>query len=92
MDPHTIHAKRSFFYLIAANTQAGSPHAKEDLEKWKRIWRIWAFGLEEEAQSLIRKRQPCIQEFLRIFGEELVKLGTEVWKLQTDALFEASFN
>ncbi|KAL7791458.1 hypothetical protein V8C37DRAFT_157518 [Trichoderma ceciliae] len=88
--PKRAHAKRSSFYMIAANIQSNSPHAREAIEAWKLMWRIMTFGSDEERQR-ISGRDMDEQALVDRFGPDLVRLGKGIWEIQAGALEKAPF-
>ncbi|KAJ6114081.1 hypothetical protein N7512_007526 [Penicillium capsulatum] len=91
LKPQEGHAKRSSFYLVATKIQTQHPHAIKTIEKWKHVWQVSTFGSTEELKQLLWKDRHRVEEFLSVFGKELVDLGREIWRVQSDALAKANF-
>lgn len=89
--PTKYHAKRSSFYMIATKIQSHHPEAVLAVEAWKRQWKIATFGTDIEYDEELRTGCLDAEEVLGEFGEELVRLGREVWETQAKALEKAPF-
>ncbi|KAH6611503.1 hypothetical protein Trco_001523 [Trichoderma cornu-damae] len=88
--PRRAHAKRSSFYMIAANIQSNSLHAREAMESWRLMWRVMTFASDEERQR-ISESHVDERVLVEQFGPELVRLGREIWEIQARALEKAPF-
>jgi 23S rRNA U2552 (ribose-2'-O)-methylase RlmE/FtsJ len=89
--PKTAHTKRSSFYMIATKVESQNPEAIEAVKRWKRIWQVATFASDEEYSKVILDEDSSVETLLEDFGPELVKLGKPIWKIQADALADASF-
>lgn len=89
--PRSSHAKRSSFYMVAADVQSRSDKAIRAIDRWKSIWRVATFGSEDEYQEELRKDDLQVEKLIERFGLELVELGRDIWKVQADALKKAPF-
>jgi hypothetical protein len=89
--PTRHHAKRSSFYMIATNIQSQHCEAVLAVERWKRQWKVATFGTDVEYEEELRAECLNAEEVLGEFGMELVRLGREVWGIQTRALEKAPF-
>ncbi|KAK2002782.1 hypothetical protein LX36DRAFT_567487 [Colletotrichum falcatum] len=90
--PGRAHAKRSSFYMIARNVRSQSAEALAAIGSWKEVWRAATFDvLEEKPPGHWRAEGPDPHDVIGDFGDELVRLGTQVWKIQADALEQSTF-
>lgn len=89
--PKAGHAKRSSFYMIATGVQSRHPEAVRSIERWKAIWRAATFGGDDERWEVLSDRELSVEQLLDQFGEELIRLGRGIWKVQADALATAPF-
>ncbi|KAJ5959466.1 uncharacterized protein N7479_006616 [Penicillium vulpinum] len=89
--PERGHAKRSSFYMIASQVQSQHTEALQSVIKWKDIWQAATLGSEDDLHQLIWNEGPSAEDFIANFGDDLVRLGKYVWKVQADALAKAPF-
>ncbi|CAG7980798.1 unnamed protein product [Penicillium salamii] len=89
--PKSGHAKRSSFYMVATGIQSQSDKALRAINRWKRIWRVATFGSDDEYREELRKEDLQVETVIERFGQELVALGNEIWKVQANALKKAPF-
>ncbi|KAI2468018.1 hypothetical protein F4781DRAFT_400104 [Annulohypoxylon bovei var. microspora] len=89
--PTRGHANRSSFYMIAADVRSRHPRAVEAVRGWKAIWKAATLGSDDEYKQAAYPGGAGADELLEAFGSELVSLGTEIWKIQADALEKSSF-
>jgi 23S rRNA U2552 (ribose-2'-O)-methylase RlmE/FtsJ len=89
--PTKHHAKRSSFYMIATKIQSQHREAVLAVEQWKRQWRIATFGTDSECEEEFGMACSEVERMLEEFGEELIRLGREVWATQSSALRKACF-
>ncbi|CAG8140007.1 unnamed protein product [Penicillium salamii] len=89
--PKSGHAKRSSFYMVATGIQSHSDKALRAINRWKRIWRVATFGSDDEYREELRKEDLQVETVVERFGQELVGLGKELWKVQANALKKAPF-
>jgi hypothetical protein len=89
--PKVSHAKRSSFYMIATNIQSQSANAILAVESWKTTWKVATFGTDEDVRKRGQDAALGVSEVLEEFGPELITLGRKVWKVQANALANASF-
>ena len=89
--PVKHHAKRSSFYMVATNVQSRHPEAVLAIQFWKEQWKLATFGSDEEYEEDVLEHWADSEKVIGVFGEELVKLGSEVWNIQAKALSKAPF-
>lgn len=89
--PKRHHAKRSSFYMIATDIQSQHFEALMAVEEWKRQWRVATLGTDEEYVKVFGTARLDVEKLLEGFGDELVRLGREVWSTQATALRKAPF-
>lgn len=85
--PSRAHAARGSFYMVASDIRVSCTEAVEAVERWKTLWRAATFGTEEELDK-IAEDGSTPEELLAGFGDTVVELGTQIWKIQGDALAE----
>ncbi|KAI0880717.1 uncharacterized protein GGS22DRAFT_174593 [Annulohypoxylon maeteangense] len=90
--PQRGHAKRSSFYMVATDIQSRHPKAIQEINNWKKVWKIATFGSDEEYKRGFMNEDLGVDELLENFGSALIKHGTKIWSIQADALEKASFN
>lgn len=83
--PSKAHNTRSSCYMIASGIGVRQPEAIAAVEGWKKVWRRATFGTEEEFKEVMGGNLTA-QELLNEFGDQLIELGMQVWKIQRDAL------
>ena len=91
--PMTCHRARGSFYLIAKNVQPQAPKALAAIDEWKVAWRNATFPQYRDLQDFVEK-ETVDEEVARVlasFGERLITLGEPVWRIQKDALKNASW-
>ena len=85
--PKTAHATRSSFYLVAKDVDTKSPYAVAAMMEWKSEWFAATFGgLEGAGEKAKEPTDTYVMEILRMFGPEIIEMGTPIWKIQADAL------
>ncbi|RYO90572.1 hypothetical protein DL766_007440 [Monosporascus sp. MC13-8B] len=91
--PRIGHAKRSSFYMVAADVRSRGPEALAAIAQWKALWRVATFGSEEEYFAALRESDggTRVEDVLDEFGTEFVSLGRVVWDIQAKALEKAPF-
>lgn len=89
--PSRAHAKRSSFYMVAANVQVEHPEAVKAVESWKQLYKVATFGSEEEYTQLVHKDSSWAERILNDFGPALVQMGRPIWDIQALALANAPF-
>ncbi|KAK6221250.1 hypothetical protein QIS74_04818 [Colletotrichum tabaci] len=89
--PTTGHNKRSSFYMVATDVQSRHPRALRAVARWKGIWEAATFRAEGELLKAMGSGEPGAEELLEEFGEQMVRRGRKVWKIQADALERAPF-
>jgi hypothetical protein len=85
------HATRSSFYAVVKKIQARSTEAIEAIDTWKHHWKAASLGSNIECRKVFAGTRADAQAILDSFGEKFVEMGRNVWKVQADALKEASF-
>ncbi|KAH8673789.1 hypothetical protein BX600DRAFT_509019 [Xylariales sp. PMI_506] len=92
--PARKHGIRSSFYMIAKDVQPQRAAALEAVKNWKHQWFVATFDTRrnvpppDEADDSSNEQ---VQSLVDTFGEELIRLGKPIWKIQADALRRASF-
>ncbi|KAH0441158.1 FtsJ-like methyltransferase family protein [Colletotrichum camelliae] len=89
--PLKSHAKRSSFYMIASKVQSLSAAAAAAIKVWKEVWSVATFDLNGEMKHNWREEEPSAKEVIDEFGDHLIRLGKNVWKIQAEALERATF-
>jgi 23S rRNA U2552 (ribose-2'-O)-methylase RlmE/FtsJ len=84
--PKNCHTTRSSVYLVASDVQPSHPEAIAAVDHWKRMWSVATFGTDEQYQSFGKKDKETVEDILREFGEEFVRLGKRAWAIQAAAL------
>lgn len=93
--PVTAHRSRGSFYLVAKNIQPHHKDAFEAIETWTEAWKNATFRAEAgEGQEVAfpddRNDNTVLGEqvtnVMNEYGERLVKLGENAWKIQTEAI------
>ncbi|KAF4982321.1 hypothetical protein FZEAL_2020 [Fusarium zealandicum] len=85
------HKVRSSFYLVAKNIRSTSTLAEEAITKWKKLYKVATLGTDEEYAKMLQVSGKLAEAALEEFGEKFVALGRPVWKIQANALENASF-
>ncbi|KAL9631193.1 MAG: hypothetical protein Q9164_006021 [Protoblastenia rupestris] len=93
--PLAAHKARSSFYLVAKNIQPHHKDALVGIQDWTKAWKDATFcaltgegredafpGNRNESTALGQQVTKVIDEF----GERLVKLGENTWKIQEEAI------
>ncbi|KAI1396123.1 FtsJ-like methyltransferase-domain-containing protein [Hypoxylon fuscum] len=89
--PKSSHTIRSSFYMVATNVQSNHPEAIRAVESWKATWKAATFRTDEEYQQVLHRDEGSVGEILQEFGQEMVSLGRDIWKVQIDGLAKAPF-
>jgi 23S rRNA U2552 (ribose-2'-O)-methylase RlmE/FtsJ len=90
--PRSGHTLKSSFYMVARNVQSQHVEAIRAIDDWKMAWRIATFDTEEDyAPQLASICQVSVETVLMDLGQEVLKWGEQVWKVQADALERAPF-
>lgn len=89
--PMAGHRVRSSFYMIATHIQSKHPLAIKAVARWKQVWKAATFGQDNGSMLALHEEEPSAEEVIRDFGEELVRMGRDVWKNQAEALASAPF-
>ena len=95
--PLVAHKSRSSFYLIAKNIQPDHEDALRGIQDWTRSWKDATFhGLTGEdacsdhrSEDVVLKKQ--VTEAMDEFGERLITLGENPWKIQKEAIENSSW-
>jgi hypothetical protein len=77
--------------MVATKTDPQHPEAELAIEKWKEIWTTATFGTEEDYEQVLMEGDEAIDEVLKEFGSELIRLGKKIWRIQAKALADAPF-
>lgn len=72
--------------MVSTQVQSQRSDALEAIRKWKNVWRAATFGSDEEYRAEMWRNEPNVNDFLDIFGPEMVRLGKYVRKFQEQAL------
>ncbi|TGZ79219.1 hypothetical protein EX30DRAFT_373177 [Ascodesmis nigricans] len=84
--PEKIWGVKSTFYLIAKKVRSASDEAKKLLEKYRELWRkatldgVYPEWTEKE-----------VEEMLKDYGDRVIQLGTETWRVQAATLKRSAF-
>jgi 23S rRNA U2552 (ribose-2'-O)-methylase RlmE/FtsJ len=89
--PAPSHAKRSSFYMVASDIQTGHPEVATAIVRWKRMWEVATFGNDDDYEIQVRENSSRVQDILDAFGQELVRMGKDIWDIQARALSKAPF-
>ncbi|CZT19660.1 uncharacterized protein RCC_05511 [Ramularia collo-cygni] len=89
--PSNAHTTRSSFYMVASDIQVLHAQALEAVKRWMKVWQAATFGTDEEFEEA-RRSSVGPEEVLEEFGETLVEMGREIWRIQGDALAEKARN
>ncbi|KAI1204464.1 uncharacterized protein F4807DRAFT_447313 [Annulohypoxylon truncatum] len=89
--PKRGHAKRSSFYMVATNIRSRHPQAIQEINNWKRVWKVATFGSDDEYERVLLEGNVGVNELLEEFGPKLIDHGTGIWRIQADALEKAPF-
>ena len=93
--PLAAHKARGSFYLVAKNVQPHDKNALMAVQDWTKAWkdakfRAWTGEGREDAFSGNRSDSTALsQQVTKImdeFGERLITLGENVWKIQEEAI------
>jgi hypothetical protein len=83
---------KSSFYMVARNVQSQHAEAIRAIEDWKMAWRIATFDTEEtSAPQMASICKVSVEAVLMDLGQDVLKWGEQVWKVQADALEKAPF-
>ncbi|RYP03299.1 hypothetical protein DL765_010544 [Monosporascus sp. GIB2] len=87
------HAKRSSFYMVAADIRSQGPEALAAIAQWKALWTVATFGSDEEYVAALRESDGStkVEDVLEKYGTEFVRLWRVVWDIQAKALEKAPF-
>lgn len=93
--PAKSHAIKSSFYLVARDIQAQSEACLEAMDLFKAIWERASVRDDSMASTILYKElahvEKSLQPELEEFGPRYVELVRPIWKIQADALENASF-
>lgn len=93
--PSTTHKSRGSFYLVAKNIQPHHENALEATQTWSEAWKDATFrgsaGEGEEVAFPADRNESTIlgeqvRRVMNEFGERLITLGENAWKIQTQAI------
>lgn len=79
--------------MIASNVQSRSEDALKAIAKWQDVWTLATLVLDEDLLRSVFDFQGHldVERVLQEFGEDLIRLGNEVWTIQGAALKNAPF-
>ena len=98
--PLAGHRARSSFYLVAKNVQPNHKEALAGIQDWTKSWKNATFhtltddggedaSLGYENEDMILGQQ--VKEVMDEFGERLITLGENSWKIQKEAIEKSSW-
>lgn len=96
--PLTSHKSRGSFYLVARNIQPHHKAALETIQTWTEAWKYPTFRAlagkgqevafpDDRNDSTVLDEQ--VTKVMNEYGERLVTLGENAWKIQTEAIKES---
>ena len=97
--PLAAHKARSSFYLVARNIQPDHEDARTGIRDWTHAWKDATFrnltGEEDvfsgysSSEDVVLKNQ--VTEAMDEFGERLITLGENAWKIQKEAIEKSAW-
>ncbi|CAE7229080.1 unnamed protein product [Rhizoctonia solani] len=89
--PQPLHAIRGTFYVIAQNVSTNSAEYQALVESLERLWYIASFeGEAGYGREIAWEEEDMIIDWAEVMNERgldtLARLGTEVWRIQRNAL------
>ncbi|KAL3476162.1 hypothetical protein BJX99DRAFT_247019 [Aspergillus californicus] len=89
---HRAEAPRTVQLLYAFDKFATAGEAVMEIEKWKTIWGLATFEMDDDVfKQGVDLDGPDLDTILEQFGPRMVDMGTNIWKIQADALEKAPF-
>ncbi|CZR60804.1 uncharacterized protein PAC_10700 [Phialocephala subalpina] len=90
--PSHKHQARSSFYMIAQDVRAESEAAKTAVDEWKQIWwKTTCGGDQGTGKKLEEPSEKFVQDVIEQFGDQLIELGCEAWRIQAVGLSRTEY-
>ncbi|KAE8443334.1 hypothetical protein EG329_001977 [Mollisiaceae sp. DMI_Dod_QoI] len=90
--PSRKHQTRSSFYMIAQDVQPENEAAKAAVDEWKKVWwKTTCGGKESKGEKIEEPTEKFVNDVIEQFGEKLIELGHNAWRIQADALSKTDY-
>lgn len=85
--PSRAHMFRSSFYLMVTGVRPEEEVCRKWVGELREAWYAMTFGGEEGLGGMVEMGEGMdVDEMLRVWGEEFVRKGDNVWRTQRDAM------